>query len=122
MGERSHWSIIHNLRAYKEPHWQPSVDIYQGENHWLIKFDLAGIKKDDIQIEFHGRCLTVLGYRRDLSLNSGRRAYSMEICYNRFERSIELPIECEQAALRSEYVDGMLLVILMPGEGDSYEE
>ena len=118
MGERSHSPLTHSLHTYQEPHWQPSVDIYQGEDHWLIKFDLAGVKKDDIQIEFHGQCLTVRGHRRDMSLRSDRRSYSMEISYNRFERSIELPIEANQADIRSEYADGMLLVIIVPIKGD----
>ena len=43
----------------------------------------------------------------------------MEISYNRFRRSIELPIDLTQADIRSEYRDGMLLVLIKPGSAMS---
>jgi len=36
----------------------------------------------------------------------------MEISYNRFERSLELPCELDQMAVDTEYRDGMLIVRL----------
>jgi HSP20 family molecular chaperone IbpA len=76
-----------------------------------VKFDLAGIRAEDIQVLLDGSRLTVRGTRRDWTITEGQQAYSMEISYNRFERSIELPLEdVGQVRFESEYRDGMFLV------------
>jgi HSP20 family molecular chaperone IbpA len=56
----------------------------------------------------------VQGIRRDLSVLDDQQAYSMEISYNSFQRSIDLPIDIdmEDAEVRSEYRDGMFLVLI----------
>jgi HSP20 family molecular chaperone IbpA len=76
-----------------------------------VKFDLAGIRAEDIQVLLDGSRLTVRGTRRDWTITEGQQAYSMEISYNCFERSIELPLEdVGQVRFESEYRDGMFLV------------
>lgn len=92
--------------------WQPSVDIYRGEHGWLVKCDLAGVRKNDIQTTIHGRRLTISGVRRDWTVVEGHRAYSLEITYDRFERTIEMPCDIERAEMEIDYRDGMLLVAI----------
>lgn len=94
----------------EEACWHPSVDIYRAGTAWLVKFDLAGVRKEDIQVKLDGRRLTVRGVRRDLTILEGQRAYSMEIAYNQFERVVELPMNVETARFASEFCDGMFLV------------
>ena len=60
------------------------------------------------------RKLRVSGVRRDLSILDNQTAYSMEISYNRFERTVELPFDLAEAELRNEYRDGMLMVLIIP--------
>lgn len=98
----------------KEACWQPSVDVYRAPNAWLVKFDLAGVRKEDIQVVLDGKRLTVRGVRRDLTIVDGQRAYSMEIDYNQFERVVELPVNVETARFASDYRDGMFLVSITP--------
>jgi HSP20 family protein len=92
--------------------WRPSVDIYRGKDGWLVKCDLAGVQKNDIQTTIRGRRLTISGVRRDWSVVEGHRAYSLEITYDRFERTIEMPCEIERAEMEIDYRDGMLLVAI----------
>jgi len=98
----------------QEACWRPSVDVYRAGDAWLVKIDLAGVRKEDIQVELNGRRLAVRGVRRDLTILDGQRAYSMEIDYNRFERIVELPINVETARFASDYRDGMFLVSITP--------
>jgi HSP20 family protein len=90
--------------------WQPPVDVYQTEEGWLVKFDLAGVRRDEIQLQASGQRLTLQGKRRDSSVGQGCRSYRLEINYSQFERSVELPHDLEQADIATEYRDGMLLV------------
>ena len=98
----------------QEACWRPSVDIYKVQNAWLVKFDLAGVRKEDIQVTLDANRLIVRGIRRDLTIVDGQRAYSMEIDYNQFERVVELPVNVETARFASDYRDGMFLVSITP--------
>ena len=98
--------------TYGSACWCPSADIYRGRNGWLVKFDLAGVRAADIRLRVEGRRIIVEGIRRDYSVLDDQRAYSMEISYNRFRRSLELPCDLSECEVRSEYRDGMFLVLI----------
>lgn len=92
--------------------WCPAADIYATSCGWLVKFDLAGVRPQDIDVVARDRRLTVRGVRRDCTLEEGQRHYSLEISYNRFERTLLLPCNVEAAQITTDYRDGMLLVHL----------
>ncbi|HZU34986.1 MAG TPA: Hsp20/alpha crystallin family protein [Gemmataceae bacterium] len=97
--------------------WQPSADVYQTrDGGWLVKFDLAGIRPEDVKLTATGKRLTLQGIRRDTLREEGCRYYRMEISYSHFERSVDLPVEIDPARVRTNYRDGMLLVHIQ-GEG-----
>lgn len=108
-------SLLSEHRAYQLCPWQPLADVYRGSNEWLIKFDLAGVRIEDVELRVNGRRLIIQGLRRDRSILEGHQAYSMEIAYNRFQRVVELPCDIEQADIVTEYDNGMLLVRLALG-------
>ena len=99
-------------RAEKE--WQPPVDIYRATWGWLLKFDLAGVRLEDVHVHISKHTVTVSGIRRDCMVEDGCRHYSMEITYSRFQRTIELPDDVEiandSAKMRLDYRDGILYV------------
>lgn len=96
-----------------ETHWRPFADIYRTPSGWLIKYDLAGVKLEDVEVTVKGSEITVSGFRRDWKLEEGSTHYSMEISYNRFERTIDLPCELDGARVAIEGRDGLLLVRLI---------
>jgi HSP20 family protein len=99
--------------------WRPSIDVYRRDDGWLIKCELAGVRREDVRITATGRRLSISGVRRDWSIVEGHRVYSMEICYNRFQRLVELPCDVELAELRVQFRDGMLLVAVVPRDEPS---
>jgi HSP20 family protein len=103
------------VESYARAHWSPPVDIYRTRAGWLVKFDLAGVARSDLQLAVSGRHLTVRGRRRDWCVEAGAAcsAYSMEITYSEFERTVELPGEVEHLRVITDYRDGMLLVQLV---------
>jgi HSP20 family protein len=106
------------VESYAHVHWSPPVDIYRTRDGWLVKFDLAGVARNDLQLTVSGRRLTVRGRRRDWCVEEGAAcsAYSMEITYSEFHRTIELPGEIENLRVITDYRDGMLLVQLVAQE------
>jgi HSP20 family protein len=92
--------------------WRPAADVYQTRRGWLVKFDLAGVRPQDISIQVEGRHLVVRGARRDCAVEEGCHYYQMEISYSSFERTLEIPCDLERADISTDYRDGMLLVLI----------
>jgi HSP20 family protein len=90
--------------------WSPQADVYHSPSGWVVKFDLAGVRPEDIAVSFDGSRLSVSGIRRDLFVEEGYNSYSMEISYSRFERTIRLSGAIKPARVITDYRDGMLLV------------
>jgi HSP20 family protein len=90
--------------------WQPSADVHRTQDGWLVKFDLAGVHVSDVMVAIRGRRLTVSGVRRDSFVEEGSSYYSMEISYNRFERSLMMPANLENARVSIVAREGLLLV------------
>ena len=99
--------------------WQPSADVFRTRYGWLLKFDLAGVRVEDVTVTVRGRRVSVSGVRRDSIVEEGCSYYSMEISYNRFERSIEMPANLENAQVTIQARDGLLLVRMIT-EGNHY--
>jgi HSP20 family protein len=90
--------------------WQPSADIYRTTTGWLIKFDLAGVLPEDVDVSLRDNRLSVRGIRRDWCLEESCHCLQMEISYSHFERHITLPTDPEHARVSAEHRHGMLLV------------
>jgi HSP20 family protein len=94
--------------------WYPSADIYRTPTGWLVKLDLAGVRPEEVELHVAGPKLIMTGARRDRCVEEERHCYRMEIAYSRFERVIELPADLDQAAIDTEYRDGMLMIRIQP--------
>jgi HSP20 family protein len=84
-----------------------------------LKFDLAGVRPEDVTVSVTGRMVKVTGVRRDTSVEEGCSYYAMEISYNRFERSLEMPVNLAHARVTIEARNGLLLVRMIT-EGNEY--
>lgn len=100
------------LQRSGEIFWHPAADIYRTRTGWLIKYDLAGVRAEDIEVTVWGSRITARGMRRDWQLEDGASHYSMEISYNRFERTLELPCDLSGAEVEIHGREGILLLRL----------
>jgi HSP20 family protein len=105
-------SLFPSTGMGQETVWQPAVDVYRTPRGWLLKYDLAGVRPEDVTLKVHGNRVTIQGVRRDLMTEEGCSHYRMEITYNHFERTLELPSTIEPASIATDYRNGMLLVHL----------
>jgi HSP20 family protein len=93
--------------------WQPQVDIYRARDGWVVKMELAGVRPQDVSVAVHGSQLRISGVRLDRMVEEGWSHYTMEIAYDRFERTIALPCDLEHARIIVEDREGMLLLRIM---------
>jgi HSP20 family protein len=107
-------------RSWQSPTpWQPLADVYRTKDGWVLKFDLAGVRPDEVTVGIRGRRVCVSGVRRDSVVEEGCSYYSMEISYNRFERYLDMPADLENARVTIEARDGLLMVRMIT-EGNEY--
>jgi HSP20 family protein len=98
------------VTAFAGAGWQPAADVYRTRAGWLVKFDLAGVRPEDIRVEIEGRSLRVQGVRRDWAVEESCCYQRLEIAYSEFARQIDFPTSLEEASISTEYQAGMLLV------------
>ena len=109
----THYDLHLRTAAHPEGAWQPAVDLYRGEEGWLLKFELAGVRQEDIQVRLDARGVTVYGTRLDRRPYEFPEAHLIEIAYSQFERCVPLPEPVEDVQFRLEHQDGMLFVYVL---------
>jgi len=109
--------FLPGVEACQHTPWQPNMDVYRTPHGWLIKFELAGVRADEIDLHALGGRLTLRGQRHDTVVEACQKKtepppvhHRMEIAYSRFERSVDLPCDLKRAEIATEYRDGLLLV------------
>lgn len=112
---RQRHSVFFPSQSFGEPVWHPAADVYRRPDGWLLKFDLAGVSPQDVEITIQGRRVTVRGVRRDSSAEECCSCYRMEITYSEFERSVDLPSAVDNARWEIEFNNGMLLLRILGG-------
>ncbi len=93
--------------------WVPATDVYETDEEIVIVVDLAGVKKEEIEILVDHDKVTIRGERRRTVRAGGRTSYyQLEIPTGPFEREIKLPVPVDASETRAYYEDGLLEIVL----------
>ena len=88
--------------------WVPAVDVWETENELVYAFDLPGIPRDKIDVEYEDGAVTVSAERERTQEIADDRFYRFERRYGSFSRTLALPQGVDESAIRAEYKDGVL--------------
>jgi HSP20 family protein len=100
---------INRLAGSDEAGWMPPVDIYEAPDRYIVTAELAGLSRDDIQIQFQDGKLSIKGERPPQDLQSVRFE-RVERGHGRFARAFVLPHAVDATAIRADLQDGVLKV------------
>ena len=90
--------------------WNPAVDLYEKDDHFMIKAELPGVDKNDINIDLKDRLLTLSGERtHDKEVNE-ENYYRRERSYGKFQRAFTLPADVDSDKIEAEFKDGVLQI------------
>ena len=90
--------------------WYPSVDMFEKDDQVVIKAELPGLEKKDINLEINNGVLTLKGERKyDNEVKEGN-FYRREMSYGKFIRSFTLPAEVDANQIKAEFQNGLLTV------------
>ena len=90
--------------------WAPAMDVWETDDEFVYAFDLPGIPKDTVSIEFDHGVLTVSAERERSQEVSADRLYRFERRYGGFSRAIGLPQGVSEDQISARYDNGELEV------------
>ncbi len=107
------WELSRDLAAV--PAFAPTCDVRETDSHFLMSYDLPGVKKEDVKISLQDGVLTVSGERKEERhenerTEKGRGQYVGERFYGAFQRSFSVPNEVKAEQIETEFKDGVLRV------------
>ncbi|MFQ6672587.1 MAG: Hsp20/alpha crystallin family protein [Candidatus Tectimicrobiota bacterium] len=96
--------------------WYPAVDMYDHGSELVLKAELPGMRKGDIDIHVENNVLTVRGQRSRDEKISEDNYFRTERSYGSFTRSFTLPSTVDVKKIAANYKDGILTVTLPKAE------
>ncbi len=97
--------------SVRRPHtWHPPTDLYETEEKFIIRVEIAGMNKEEFCVSLDNNNLTISGVRPDMPLK--RSFQQMEILFGDFKTSVELPSPVDPDQVTAEYRDGFLNIHL----------
>lgn len=97
--------------------WAPSVDIEEEEDKYLIKADLPGVDKDNIEVKLENGVLSIRGEKKtEVETGKGTRRHRSERFHGTFARSFSLPDAVRADSVEAAYKDGVLSLSIPKAE------
>ena len=90
--------------------WSPLTDLSELENEYVLKMDLPGLPKENIEIKIEDHRLVVSGEKKEETKKEGENFLSAERCYGSFYRSFSLPSATKEEAIKAEFENGVLTI------------
>ncbi|NLM09633.1 MAG: Hsp20/alpha crystallin family protein [Clostridiaceae bacterium] len=94
----------------------PRVDVYEIEDKIVVKAEIPGVSKEDLNIYVNENSIRLSGQTRREKDFRDENAYHSERYYGSFSRTIPLPVEVKSEAANASYKDGILSITLPKAE------
>jgi HSP20 family protein len=95
---------------------EPALDVYEEKDQIVVKAELPGMTKDDIQISISDNVLTIKGEKKKEEEDTGKDYYRSERVYGAFFRAIPLPAEINPDKVQATFKNGVLEIRLPKSE------
>jgi len=88
----------------------PAVDVIRNEHEIIVRADLPGVAKEDIDLTVLNNRLFIRGEKKHQNEQNEGNAHRLERYYGSFERIIELPTPVNPESIKASFRDGVLEV------------
>ena len=90
----------------------PSVDLYEEKDDIVVKVELPGMEKDNIEVNLTDNRLTIKGEKKKEEEVKKENYYRSERSYGSFIRAVELPRDVQADKIKAVFKNGVLEVRL----------
>jgi HSP20 family protein len=98
--------------------WVPAIDLYEKKDAYVVRAELPGVERSNVEITFEKNILTISGQKN--ALLEGRdeeiRVFAAERVSGSFSRSLRMPEHIDGDRIEAEYKDGLLTVTVPKAE------
>ena len=92
--------------------WSPQVEIFERGNNLVVRADLPGLSRENVDVELDDDALIIRGERQSDVEDEDEGFYRSERSYGSFYRAIPLPEGIDASACNATFRDGVLEVTL----------
>ncbi|MEI9893041.1 MAG: Hsp20/alpha crystallin family protein [Chthoniobacter sp.] len=71
--------------------WSPALDVFDDKDNLVVKVELPGLKKEEINLSLHDGVLTVSGERKRETEKKEGESFRSERYFGKFQRSVHPP-------------------------------
>jgi HSP20 family protein len=98
-------------RSYRY-HAGPALDVIQDEQRYVVRADLPGMSRDEVEITFQEGVLTIKGEKKQDERPESDRLHLQERFHGSFTRSLRLPERVDTDKIEATMKDGVLELVL----------
>jgi HSP20 family protein len=92
--------------------WSPQVEMFEREGQLVVRADLPGMTKDDVNVEIAENAINISGERTSEHEDQGEGYYRSERSYGSFYRSIPLPEGASADEANATFRNGVLEITI----------
>ena len=98
--------------------WRPTVDIFETPEGVMIRADLPGVGKDNVDVEVKDNILTLKGDRPEDQSIDEERYFRKERCCGSFHRAFALHTIIQPDTIKAKFKDGVLEILIPKPENE----
>lgn len=110
-------SFANPLNIKKNSIWRPAIEVKQNKENYIIKVQLPGINKDDIEIETDNDFMTITAEIQEEKEEKqedekNARFHTSEFRYGKYQRTISFDQPVKGDLAEAKYKNGVLKIIV----------
>ena len=99
--------------------WAPRIEAFQKDDKFIVRAELPGIEKDNVEIELLDDALTIRGQRREEHEEEREGYFHSERQYGEFYRAVPLPEGAIGESAKATFQDGVLEVTMQAAPSET---
>ena len=92
--------------------WTPALDVHEDKDNFVVRAELPGMKREDIDVSLHDGALSISGERKTEKKYEEAEVYRTERFFGKFQRTVTLPAAVAADKVKAQYKDGVLTITL----------
>ena len=110
-------SFANPLNIKKNSIWRPAIEVKQNKENYIVKVQLPGINKDDIEIETDNDFMTITAEIQEEKEQKqedekNARFHTSEFRYGKYQRTISFDQPVKGDLAEAKYKNGVLKIIV----------
>ena len=99
-------------REFEHVGWVPEIEVLRKNGEFIVRADLPGMKKENLEIEINENVLTLTGERKEEKEEKGEGYIRSERSYGTFYRQVPLPKGAKIDTAKAEFKEGVLEITM----------